>query len=280
MRAFLAGGLFVVAVGLAFAWSARGRLAEVEASNAVLQAEIDQLDALGATAVDPAVVEELRTQLELIDALRAGVGRAAGVVVAAGDAVPPGAWLTDLEFAAGRFELVGGAEDPDAVALLFDELQGWPCLANPALGGVRRSEDGYRWSITARASSELPACAGAGTARDPFESPAVRAARDAVARRARMPALMRFDVREFRLVGVEAAVATLQDPLGGRHQAIAGSPLGASGGRVQQVLPRLVIVVEEELVDAETGELRSEVITLDLDPPSPFAEPIPRPVPQ
>ena len=94
-----------------------------------------------------------------------------------------------------------------------------------------------------------------------------------------MPALLRFEARDFDYVEQNGDVATVQDPLGDRHQVMAGSALGSGGGRVQQVLPTVIVVVEEELINAETGELRSDVITLDRVDPSQFREPIPRRVP-
>ncbi|MDO9514622.1 MAG: pilus assembly protein PilP [Syntrophales bacterium] len=82
-----------------------------------------------------------------------------------------------------------------------------------------------------------------------------------------IPPLQRFPVDNFRLTGIvwtaNKKIAIVKTPEGKRYTLRRGTPFGINGGRVEEILPDSVVVVEK--IKDYSGDIHTERVILALE---------------
>jgi hypothetical protein len=167
----------------------------------------------------------------------------------------------------------------DAAAAL-DGVRAVPCLGDVSLDSVRRVTRGSRtvhsYRIRARVlvddpehavpcEIDVPPPAG----RDPFLS---ADADEQIRRRVTLPALRRHPLRDLRLVRSEAGETAgggrvvIEVPGGEQFPAVVGTVVGDGRARITQILPDMILLSEDRVVDIETRAVRTRAFTMELQP--------------
>lgn len=261
-RSFLAWGVTGVAVvliaGIAWAGLLVSELRGVRADNEALAAEVEDL----ARRVDlddfEAQAALLELKLDTITTLRHNP--VPTWLVALEAAVPAGAWLTSLEFVDRRMTLQGASADPLGAAALMEALQHSECFQDVALRSVEATAEGQEFWLTA-ATTDVDCAGGTPGGRSLFLSPGLE---DALRPQATVHPLLRWEPRDYDLVGMEIGLATLRDPQDGLHRVMVGSSVGSGGAVVKFITDDSLVLTEDEVVDRDTGRTRTHITTLTL----------------
>lgn len=249
-------GILVLLVGTAILQGVRGsELERLQERNTMLAEEIANLQGIiDEVRVARALKEELEVKLFAIEALRPAGRETPNALAAIEASLPSAAHLTSLSFAEGQLELVGVGDNAD-VADLVEGLQASGCFADVAM-----KAEGEGFSVTATVSAERCPEAIPGL-RDLFE-PAVATERS----ERRAHPLVRWPARSYTVVACEPGKqAIVRDPDGGSHLVSEGSVLGSERALVTHITDDLVILTHDEVVDVETKETVSHIVTLRLD---------------
>ncbi len=236
-------------------------LRALEAENELLHAELAQLDALiGSLEGGPDAHAALQERLEAIYALRDNTGHSASLLVALETAVPAGAWLTSLSIEGDRVDLHGEAADLDAAANLMEALQFSECFTDVALKSSESSPDGQTFWLQAR-PSETVCAEGRPGGRPLFLSPNLE---DALRPDATIHPLVRWEPREYDLVGLEIGAATLRAPDESLHRVMVNGAVGRGRARVTFITDDSIVLTEDVLLDRDTQKTKTNIVTLRL----------------
>ncbi len=246
------------------AWTAVASttLRSLEQGNASLRLEIGALEAIaGDVQAFEALSQDLERRLDALASLRMSTGWLPSVLRGVEGAVPEGVWLTSLEVADGRLDLQARSTDPEGAANLMEALQASPCFDDVALRSVEGGPFEQEIWLQARVRDGL--CeAGAPGGRDLFLSPALQ---EQLRPRAQVPALLRWQPRQYELVGLDPGVlATLRDPEGGLHGVGVGHSVGSGRAVVAFVTDATLVLTEDHVVEEETRRTETSIITLTL----------------
>ncbi len=253
----LLAGLAVLVVGTTVLQCTRtAELQQLQARNDLLAEEIRNLEMIvGDVRAYEAQAAALTERSDAIAALRTVGGETPRAMAAIEAAMPRGAYLDSLVFTDGRMTLTGVAP-PELVASLVEGLQSSGCFDDVAMStaGAGFQVDG---SITAESCPDAQP-----GLQDLFEPPPDP---EAVARSQVHP-VVRWEARSYRVVATEAgAQAIVTDPDGGSHLLAEGSMLGAERAKVTYITEDQVILTWDEVVDPETRQTRSHIVTLRLE---------------
>lgn len=270
---FLVGLCLVLLLCLSLLLLGRSRLRELEDANEQLAAEVCLLDVCcdqgqpipGCERVAwKSLATDLESRLAVIGRLDTDREQLPAWLEALETALPTGAWLTRLAVTDTRLDLHGRSAGADGAAAAMGGLQESPCFVDVEL--VQTEADprgpGQRFQLRAGLTED---CQGIGSSgRDLFRPVPEREENPTPAPHAQI----RWDLRDYVVTAVSpGAFAWLRDPDGGTHQVREGSVVGAGGARVTIVTDDSLILTLDELLDEETGEAATRIITLRLEQP-------------
>jgi hypothetical protein len=289
--AFLLGAVLLVLGQLAVASFLLGpRLSSLDLQNAALETETSNLRLILPEGDSPAARAGI--ELDLKARLRAAqsIAKSSNVVAVLPAALaltkPATGWWTHLSIQNMRLELKGQGMDPEDAAAALDGVRETPCLTEVSLGGVRREKRGGKnlqsFTISAKVLAEHPDHPGQPceidvpppAGRDPFLSSDMD---QQIRRRTDMPPLRRFPLRDLRLVNIEVSETAsggkvvIRTPEGQRRAAIVGSVIGDGRAQITQILPDMILLSEDRVVDEETGAVRTRAFTMELETDDPDA---------
>jgi len=259
---FLALGGLAVAFGCAaFAVKLEADRAAIDEENTRLQAEVDSLRAINAELPSEEEQAAWERRVRVLTELGADRGRAARYTVAVEQAVPRGAWLTELRWTERGLQLEGRIEEADGAAGVMDGLRTSGCFDDVVLLGVSGGGDERTFTVTAMPAADCPAMGSAGG--DPFVppvDPGVQAALD-------RPPILRWEVQAYDVVFIKPGdFATLRTPDGDTQSVSVGSWVGNPMAKVTFITEDRVLLTQDTIVDEDTQETRSRVLELALEP--------------
>jgi len=284
LLAFLLGILATLALGAAYHGAFLGPRARALADgNAALVTEIGHLRAILPEGDSPAARAAIEADLDRRLAAARSITEGGNVVAVLPAALaltkPPGGWWTRLDIRANRLELEGQGTRPEDAAAALDGVRSTPCLKDVSLGSVRREKRGSKtlqsFTISATILAEHPDHPGSPcdidvpppAGQDPFLSVDMD---QRIRRRTSLPPLRRFALRDLRLVEIESdgtaggGKVVIRTPEGSRRPAIVGTVVGDGRAKITQILPDMILLSEDRLVDEETGAVRTRAFTMEL----------------
>jgi len=272
VRLFAAGLALLLIVAAAVLAQHHRNLAGLERDNDALAREVCLLDVCcdqgepipGCERVDhEALAGQLERRLVVIGALDDRRRRLPARLAALDAALPPEVWLTRLELT-DRVDLHGRSASLDGAAEAMAALQSSPCFDAVELVRTEARSDGEGQTFQLRAGLAEDCAATPPSGRDLFRP--VRGEEEAPT-----PAphrQIRWDLRAYSVTAIDPGrFAWLQDPEGGTWQVAEGSVVGDRGARVTVVTDDSVIFTWDEVLDEETGEATSRIVTLRLEQP-------------
>ena len=276
-RLFAGGAALLLLVGLVLLLTARARLAEVEERNAELAREVCLLDPCcedGAPIPGcertgwQTLAADLERRLASIDELHGRGEQLPAWLDALETAIPAGAWLTRLEVTPDRLDLHGRSATMHGAAAAMTGLQDSPCFVGVELlrTEARRPGPGQEFSLRAELVTDCPS--GGADGRDLFR-PTLGPEDDAAPPAHRQ---VRWDLRSYQVIAVSPGdQAWIRDPDGATWPVQEGSVIGDRGAVVTVITDESLILTLDEILDEETGEAATRIITLrqEQDPQVP-----------
>lgn len=260
--AFAFAFALVVLAFVAVGWrtSLRASARTLQEENALLHTELVALRKIAGSVSPEQLVPQLERRIAVVEGLSADRGRAALFLGAVEQSVPRGAWLTQLRLVDTSLSLTGRSDDTAGAAEVMDGLRRTSCFDNVTLASVSGGVGARTFAITAQPAATCGALGPASS--DPFRPPIDPEARPDLVR----PALYRWEVEAYDVVAlVPGQSATLRDPDGGTHRVEIGSAIGRPAATVSFITDDQVLLSQDRVVDADTGEAQSRIIELPLE---------------